>query len=132
MPLTEWDSRYELGVHGIDNHHRKLVELLNKAYDSILYSTDNKELQAILAELIKYADYHFCTEEQMMKEARFKGLKSHVSNHDTFRTQLAALKQNYHSGAQRVNTDIVLFLWNWLEKHILRDDKVLAASLAQK
>lgn len=130
MPLTEWDKSYELGIQEIDEHHQKLVELLNKTYDSILYSTKKDEIQTILAELIKYTDYHFDAEEQMMREAKFTGLKTQVTNHKTFKKQLAILMQNYLSGEPNVNTDIVLFLWDWLKKHILEDDKKFKAYLS--
>ncbi len=131
MPLTIWNSTYELGLQEIDEHHRNLVELLNKTYDLILYSTDNDEIQTILLELIKYTDYHFDVEEQMMKEASFRGLKTHITKHNNFKKQLTVLMQAYLSGAHPVNTDIVLFLWDWLIKHILKDDKKLIAFLSQ-
>jgi hemerythrin len=131
MPLTEWDKSYELGMPELDEHHRKLVELLNKTYDLILYSTNKDEIQAILAELIKYTEYHFEAEERMMKEAGFPGLKTQVTDHDTFKKQLAGLRRDYLSGAPKVNTDIVLFLWDWLKNHIIKGDKAFEAFLSQ-
>lgn len=131
MSLTEWDDKYELGIQEIDEHHQKLVELLNNTYKAILYSTDKDAVQTILSELEKYTDYHFGTEVQMMKEASYPELVTHASNHNTFKKQIAVLTQSYHSGAPHVNTDIVLFLWDWLQMHILKDDKDMAAYLAQ-
>jgi hemerythrin-like metal-binding protein len=132
MPLTEWDDRYILGIEEIDEHHRKLIELLNKAYNLILYSTDKGEIETILTELTEYTDYHFNAEEQMMKKIGYAGLDAQVSNHNSFKKQLSDLMQNHLSGAPHVNTDVVLFLWDWLGKHILKDDKEWAAYLSQK
>ena len=132
MPLTEWDNTYELGIQEIDDHHRELVEILNKTYDLILYSADNEEIQNILLELTKYTDYHFDAEEQLMKEAGFTGLKTHVTKHGNFKKQLAILMQDNLSEAPHVNTDIVLFLWDWLHKHILKYDQKFIAHLLQK
>jgi hemerythrin len=127
MPLTEWDKAYELGIQEIDNHHRKLVELLNKAYDLILYSTDRDEIQTILQELIKYTDYHFAAEQQIMKEVEFRGLKTHISKHRNFRKQLSDLMRDSLAGTHFVKNDIVLILWDWLKNHIQKEDKKLMA-----
>jgi hemerythrin-like metal-binding protein len=122
MPLTEWNDSYELGIKELDDHHRQLVELLNKAYNQILYSTDKDDIHPILQELIKYSDYHFAAEEQMMRDIGYKGVKSHITKHNNFKKQLTSLM---NSEEPHVNTDIVLFLWDWLIKHILKDDKKL-------
>jgi hemerythrin len=80
-PVIEWDSSYELGVQTIDDHHRELIDLLNKSYDLLLYSTDEEGMQFILYELAEYADYHFDAEERLMTEVSYKGLMPHVDKH---------------------------------------------------
>jgi hemerythrin len=132
MSLTEWNARYELGVREMDDHHRKLVELLNKAYELILYSFDEDKLHVILSELVKYADYHFSAEEALMKEAGFAGRKMHVSSHNTFKEHLAGLRKSSHSEDPHVINDMVLFLWDWLNRHILDYDKKFAVYLSRK
>lgn len=131
MPLTEWDPSYNLGVNEIDEHHQKLVELINKAYDVILYSTKRRDIEHILKELMDYTNYHFDVEERMMKEAKFSGYRSHVKRHNEFKMQLDALYAGYHSGEAFVSTDVVLFLREWLVSHILKADKKCADFLLQ-
>ena len=132
MRLIEWDNTYELGIQKIDEHHRKLIELLNKAYDLLLYPTDKANIQTILQELIKYTEYHFDAEEQLMKEAGYKGLMSHVTKHNNFKNKLSAFMLDYVSGAVNLNTDMVMFLCDWLRLHILKDDKKFITYLALK
>ena len=132
MSLTEWDNRYELGIQMIDEHHKKLVELMNNTYNLILYSTKKDEMQTILTELLKFTHYHFDAEVQIMIESEYAGLKTHVSEHNIFKKQLDEMMQNYLSGAPHVDTDIVIFLWDWLQKHILKYDKKLAAYLSDR
>jgi len=126
MPLTEWDESYNLGIKEIDEHHQKLVELINNVYDIILYSTKKRDIERILQELMDYTNYHFEAEEQMMKEARFSRYRSHVKRHNEFKMQLNALFAGYHSGEAFVSTDVVLFLREWLLNHILKEDKKCA------
>ena len=131
MPLIQWDNTYESGLHEIDDHHLKLLEILNRAYDVKLYSTDKEEIQTIFQELIKYTNYHFDTEEQMLKDAGLPGLNAHIKKHNDFKNQLDAMMQEYISGGPQVNTDIVLFLWEWLKNHILEDDMQLFSKLSK-
>ena len=122
MPLTEWDPSYNLGIKEIDEHHQKLVELLNKTYDIILYATEKRDIEQILKELIDYTNYHFAAEERLMKENKCSGYRAHVNRHNEFKQQLNALYAGYHSGEAFVSTDVVLFLREWLLNHILKAD----------
>lgn len=131
MHLIEWDNTYELGIQTIDDHHRKLIELLNKSYDLLLLSADKTEIQLILYELAEYADYHFDAEEHLMKEVGYQGLMPHADKHNNFKNQLAVLMQDYLSRSPNVNTDIILFLTDWLKKHILKDDRKFAIYLSR-
>jgi hemerythrin len=131
MHLIDWDSTYELGIQEIDDHHRRLIELLNKTYNLLLGSADKAEIRTILQELIGYTDYHFAAEELLMNDASYQGLTSHVSKHDNFKNRLAVLTEDYLSGSPNVNTDMVLFLCDWLKKHILKDDRKFTTYLSR-
>jgi len=131
MHVIECDKTYELGIQIIDDHHRKLIELLNNSYDLLLFSTDKAEIKTILQELADYADYHFNAEEHLMNEVSYKGLMPHVDKHNSFKNQLAVLMQDYLSRSPNVNTDIILFLSDWLKKHILKDDRKFAIYLSK-
>ena len=131
MQIIEWDKTYELGIQAIDDHHRKLIELLNSSYDLLLLSADKAEIQLILYELAEYADYHFDAEERLMNEASYKGLMPHVDKHNSFKDQIAVLMKDYLSSSPNVNTDIILFLSDWLKKHILKDDRKFAVHLSK-
>jgi hemerythrin-like metal-binding protein len=125
MLLIEWYKTYELGILEIDDHHRKLVDLLNKTYNMILCPTVKNEIHEILNELLNYTEYHFTAEEQIMKAARYTVIKTHVTKHNIFKKQLSELMHAYHSGKPHLHNDVVLFLWYWLKNHILKDDKEL-------
>jgi len=131
MHVIEWDNTYELGIQIIDDHHRELIELLNKSYDLLLFSTDKAGIKTILQELTDYADYHFNAEERLMDEVGYKGLVPHVDKHSSFKHQLAVLMQDYLSSSPNVNTDIILFLSDWLKKHILKDDRKFTIYLSK-
>jgi len=111
--------------------YQKLVELLNKTYDIILYSTKKRDIEQILKELIDYTNYHFAAEERLMKENKCSGYRAHVNRHNEFKQQLNALYAGYHSGEAFVSTDVVLFLREWLINHILKTDNKIASQVVQ-
>ena len=129
--VIEWDSSYELGIQTIDDHHRKLIELLNKSYNLLLHSTDKEWMQFILYELAEYADYYFGSEEYLMNTVSYKGLMPHIDKHNSFKDQLAVLMKDYLSQSPNVNTDIILFLSDWLRKHILIEDRKFTTYLSR-
>jgi hemerythrin-like metal-binding protein len=131
MNLIEWNDTYELGVKVIDEHHRKLIELLNCSYDILLCSGDKAGMKTILKELADYTNYHFDFEERLMAEVGYRGLGPHALKHNSFREQVSALMQDHLSRSPNVNTDIVLFLCDWLKKHILKEDRKFTIYLSR-
>lgn len=89
-------------------------------------------MQLILYELAEYADYHFEAEEHLMNEVSYKGLVPHVDKHNNFKNQITDLMQDYLSRSPNVNTDIILFLSDWLKKHILKDDRKFTNYLSKR
>jgi len=67
--LIHWSSKLELGFKDIDQHHKKLVDLINLAYDSYMVNLPDSTIQEVISELIDYAFVHFKFEERYF--ARF-------------------------------------------------------------
>ncbi len=116
------------GIAQIDEEHKYLFELLNKAY--ILATTDYhsdyyQQLKEIIAELDHYAEEHFAHEEAYMVQIRDPELILQRSQHAFFREKVLALDFANIDDAkdqQRVLADLVSFLAKWLYRHILSSD----------
>jgi len=67
----------------------------------------------------------------LMNEVGYKGLMPHIAKHNNFKNQITDLMQDYFSKSPNVNTDIILFLSDWLKKHILKDDRKFAIYLSK-
>ena len=59
MTFIKWNKSLSVKVKEIDDQHKKLVELINQAYEF----KDSKKLGDILNELIEFTRVHFSTEE---------------------------------------------------------------------
>lgn len=120
-----------IGIEQIDEEHKTLFELLNKAY--ILVSTDYhsdyyQELKDILEELDYYAEQHFEHEEAYMQQIRDPELIRQRSQHAYFRNKIMEYKFvniDSEEEQQRVLSELVCFLAKWLYRHILSSDVLI-------
>lgn len=126
--MFEFTNDCYTGIEQIDDEHRYLFELLNKAY--ILATTDYhsdyyQQLKEMLTELDHYAEEHFAHEEAYMTRICDPELILQRTQHAFFREKILALdfaNIDDLEDQQRVLTDLVTFLAKWLYRHILSSD----------
>lgn len=117
-----------IGIDVLDDEHRNLFEILNRAY--ILATTDYhsdyyQELKNILEELDYYAEQHFTHEEEYMIKVRDPELILQRTQHAYFRDKIREyefVNIDDMDEQQRVLSDLVRFLAKWLYRHILSSD----------
>jgi hemerythrin len=56
----------------------------------------------------------------------------HSQAHDELRTKARELKAAFDRGETKLSVDVMLFLSNWLNRHILDEDKRYESYLAGK
>lgn len=122
MPVIQWEERLSVGLPQIDEHHRHLFMLLNKAYNAFGGPNASEELTQLLDELIDYAIYHFFFEEQAMAENNYPRLDQHRQAHDFFTSRVVALHEEHHTGKRPLTLDVLAFLQSWLINHIVETD----------
>lgn len=126
-----WSKNMETGLDAVDRQHRKLVDLLNRLANYLIYE-DEQKLADVFDELAEYAAYHFTTEEGIWDE--YFGSDSwavqHHKSHEAFLPKIVRLKEQETGKPLRdVVHKIVNFLVNWLAYHILNDDKRMALAV---
>ena len=118
----------KIGIEQIDDEHKYLFELLDKAY--ILVTTDYhsdyyQQLKDIIAELDDYAEQHFSHEEAYMTQICDPELILQRSQHGFFREKIREfdfINIDREEDQQRVLSELVAFLARWLYRHILSSD----------
>jgi hemerythrin len=125
MPLCTWDASYDLEIGIMNEHHQRLVNLINAAYDAIQLN-DTHGMTRIVSELLDYAAYHFSTEADLMRRYNYPSQGSHQEQHDYFSRHIEELQSRLHAREALYNLQIVIFLKEWLMKHILMTDRELA------
>ena len=122
MPLMEWYRSYELGIKVIDDHHKHLLNLLNKVFDDLKNGESQGVLCSVLDQLVDYAKYHFATEEHWMHVHNYPGLAKHREEHEIFTIRVVAIQKKLHSEPSNLFPEVLQFLQNWFTHHILKTD----------
>jgi hemerythrin len=129
MPVQEWDTAYSLGIKQIDDHHRHLLALLNKTYDTFTANESKVQVDALIEELINYATYHFSAEEHLMAKHGYQGTGEHLKQHEHFITQIKIYQQEFMAGRKTLALELVVFLKDWLLEHIMVSDRAYVDAL---
>ena len=71
MPIVEWNDSFLVGVEPFDEHHKHLVDLLNRSYNELEHDAPLESYGELLDELSDYVSYHFVREELWMMESSY-------------------------------------------------------------
>ena len=132
MSFVEWESKLDLGIKKIDEHHRQLVKILNDTYNAIILDSKQAELKAIIEKLADYTTYHFTTEERLMTEHNFSGMNDHLLEHEEFSRNILDFQDMCSRGESVIAIDLLVFLRSWLVNHILKVDREYVTFLIKK
>jgi hemerythrin len=132
MALIEWNNTFSVEIKQIDEQHKKLFSLLNTLHDAMQKGNGEKVVNNILKELRDYTSYHFTAEESWMKMLNYPGLVKHAQEHQEAIRQVNKLIIEYARGVKSVPLDVLRFLSNWLQNHILQIDREYAPYLKGK
>lgn len=130
MPIIAWSDKYSVGMQIIDTQHKKLFELINQLYEAMTQGKSKDVLGKILKELIDYAAYHFKTEEDLFRKYSYGDKVNHVKTHEDLKQKVLDFNNKFNSGQTNISIEILNFLKDWIDKHILLIDKKYMGKLS--
>ncbi len=129
MALLSWGPNLMVGFKPIDDQHEKLVSLVNALDAGVRAGYSLNILGSVLDELIRYTREHFTFEEGLMDTYRIPGMEQHKRAHAELTAEVVAYRDKFVNGGGNAAMPLLRFLRDWLENHILKTDKDLAAQL---
>jgi hemerythrin-like metal-binding protein len=123
MPLIEWDNAFSVGNREIDEHHKKFFHIINMLFDSMKTGEKEEILLTVLKELQQYVQYHFKAEEALMKMYAYPNYSSHKAEHEDAIQKVNKFIIAYERKEDKLAIDVLNFLSNWLQNHILQTDR---------
>ena len=138
MDAFVWDQHFVTGLADVDEQHHGLVDLFNELSQTLFTSQGSAApvdadalLQGVFQRLVRYAQFHFADEENLMHRLGMdpRHIQVHQERHQEFVQQLHALWSTRASMAAP-GESFASFLTGWLGLHILGIDQSMSRQLA--
>jgi len=123
MEKVIWGDKHLVGIRVIDEQHHHFVDLLNKAYKAFYASTDQYRLMDLISQIFNYATEHFATEEKYFDQFHYKYAEEHKKEHEKLLAEILIFKERLGVEGAQIIIDLVDFLENWLNDHLMKHDK---------
>ncbi|SKC48550.1 bacteriohemerythrin [Maledivibacter halophilus] len=134
--MFKWKDEYSCNINEIDNQHKKLLEIGLKLSNIIKDKNDldhYDEIIEVLRELKEYTIYHFKYEEDLMHRHGYKELNGHRLTHEIFVNKIIEIEnKDIDENQQKVTIEILTFIADWIENHILKVDHMYKDFLNEK
>lgn len=120
-----WKDEYCIGIEEIDKQHMDFVKLINRFM--VLYDSGGhiKLQDRLLLEILRYAEYHFVSEENIMIFYNYYDIsiqqKEHVALVRTLKSKISGLKEGSVNG-----NHLIQFLIKWFMHHTQEEDRKIA------
>ncbi len=125
MTLFEWDEeKYSVGVDEMDEHHKKIIDLINEMHSAMKEGEGNEKVGEILEEMRSYTDYHFKAEERYLEKNDYPSgkLKEQEDQHQKYVEKIEEYQDKIEEGSLSLSMEVMNFLKDWLSNHILEID----------
>ena len=132
MPIMSWSDAYSTGIAEIDQQHKKLIDLINSLHDAMSKGHGKEVLGKILGELITYCASHFAVEEKLFDKHGYPDAAEHKEKHQKMTSKVLDLQKQFAQGKATLTLEVMDFLQQWLDKHILGTDKKYGPFLNSK
>ena len=120
-----WSQELATGNALIDTQHRMLVLLLRKLELAFQNKLDHKVIVGLCLEIRKFTDFHFLSEENVMREIGYPGLERHAQGHSHLLFELDVWVKRVNQGSELPST-LLRAVRIWLIDHIAGDDLRIA------
>jgi len=120
--FIEWNDTYSVGIDEIDDHHKTLLELLDRSYCLKLEGNNKYELSELIYELIDFSHYHFSAEERLMIKYDYPNIDQHILEHLNYTYTVMTFEKLMVENNDNSPDDVFEFVKNWLFDHILNTD----------
>lgn len=129
MTLLIWKPAYNLGIPAVDQEHRDLIAMINRAYQAMEDAAGAAQIEACLEDIHAGIAAHFALEERYMREAGYAEYQAHKDDHEELLDQIRAMMDVFADSPQRGRDVLRKRLSDWFTVHFATFDARLHEQL---
>lgn len=124
--MFKWKDDFSVNIKKINEQHQELFRIGTELYTLVSAKDGVDRYDEIMEAISGLSDYtikHFTYEEGLMKLNGYEKFDEHKKQHDAFVSKIKSIKAEDVDVRQRkVGMDLIVFIANWIENHILVTD----------
>ncbi|GAB6040848.1 bacteriohemerythrin [Endothiovibrio diazotrophicus] len=124
MKDLHWSDNFATGIEVVDLQHHYFVDTINRVAHALNESERPETRERLLLELVKYAEFHFLSEENVAEAMNAPLLAEHRERHREILAEIGRHVAEVEAGAISVD-DFVVFLIEWFAGHTIHEDRRL-------
>ncbi|MDT8448027.1 MAG: bacteriohemerythrin [bacterium] len=118
-----WTDQLLIGHSTIDSQHKQIVDGINLLYRLREAGAPREEIVKSLSELVQVSIGHFGDEETIFTNSEYPQVEDHLARHVKIIEQLKEHAHSIQMGQSEVDAELLTFLKDWLQSHIMIVDK---------
>ncbi len=132
MPLIDWIPLYDTGIPEIDKDNQKLVGMINLLHDSISKQKNHEIVNQVIAQLAQNFQAHCKSSTTELQKIHYPYIAEQLESHKKFGLVLATFLKRIKTDEKISAMEVIGFLRNWFDRHIIIEDKKIRTFLKQK
>lgn len=132
MEYISWDNKFSIKNDAIDAQHKKLINMINDVQRALNSGSSRKDISNIFNNMVEYTKEHFSYEENLFSQYSYHYGIKHKIAHSNFIIKTLELYGDFVNNRGVDLESLLDFLINWLQKHILIDDKKFGEFLLER
>ena len=125
----EWTAESSVGIPVLDRHHKKIFAIINQLIETPELAVNDDDFHRHLMELNHYVEYHLKYEEDLFSKSGYPFSLEHKLKHESFIENLSMLSLHVSRKDPMAKQQLLTFLIEWWQEHIMHEDKKYAAHL---
>ena len=129
-----WDNEFKVGLPAIDSEHLILFSLLNQIDLNIEEENGAECLDDVIGAVLKYVDFHFNHEEQLMFDTLYPKWDEHCRQHRAFSEKIHDMRHDamFEKNGTVASGQLRKYILDWFIGHILSVDQEFSLWLTNR
>lgn len=121
--FISFSAQFSVGIKGIDGQHAKIMDYINQVHAAVKTEKSLDHIKTILSDLANFTVDHFQTEEKYFDKYAYPDSDNHKKIHKKLLEKVSEIISTINKGEKVNLIEVLTFLKNWLQDHILVQDK---------